>query len=81
MLVFTVILSGCVTMAGRLFTVRGQMCEFDDHFSIQVDRQIEITLHEPVLLESDVYLVMDAKPTSRLESAEGVVASYVFSQL
>ena len=68
-------------MAGRLFTVREQMCEFDDYFSIQIDQGVEITLFEPVLLEKDVYLVMDAKPTSRFESAEGVVASYVFAQL
>ena len=81
MLFITLILSGCLNMAGRLFTVREQMCEFDDYFSIQIDQGVEITLFEPVLLEKDVYLVMDAKPTSRFESAEGVVASYVFAQL
>jgi hypothetical protein len=81
MLFITVILSSCLNMAGRLFTVREQMCEFDDYFSIQIDQGVEITLFEPVLLEKDVYLVMDAKPTSRFESAEGVIASYVFTQL
>ena len=81
MLFITVILSGCLSMAGRLFTVREQMCEFDDYFSIQIDQGVEITLFEPVLLEKDVYLMMDARPTSRLESAEGVVSSYVFTQL
>ena len=81
MLFITVILSGCLNMAGRLFTVREQMCEFDDYFSIQIDQGVEITLFEPVLLEKDVYLMMGAKPTSRFEFAEGVVASYVFAQL
>ena len=81
MLFISVILSGCLSMAGRLFTVREQICEFDEYFSIQIDQGVEITLFEPVLLEKDVYLVMDAKPTSRFESAEGVVASYVFAQL
>ena len=81
MLFITVILSGCLNMAGRLFTVREQMCEFDDYFSIQIDQGVEITLFEPVLLEKDVYLMMDARPTSRFKSAEGVVASYVFAQL
>ena len=68
-------------MAGRLYTVREQMCEFDDYYSIQIDQGVAITLLEPVLLENDVYLMMDARPTSRFESAEGVVASYVFTQL
>ena len=81
MLFISVILSGCLSMVGRLFTVREQMCEFDDYYSIQIDQGVAITLLEPVLLENDVYLMMDARPTSRFESAEGVVASYVFTQL
>ena len=81
MLFITVILSGCLNMAARMFTVREQMCEFDDYFNIQIEQAVKITLLEPVLLEKDVYLVMDAKPTRRIESAEGVTASYVFTQL
>ena len=81
MLFITIILTGCLNMAARMFTVRGQMCEFDDYFNIEIEQAVQITLLEPVLLEKDVYLVMDAKPTHRIESAEGVTASYVFTQL
>lgn len=70
-----------MTTAGRLFAVRGQMCAFDDYFSIQINQGVVVTLFEPVLLESDLYLLMGAEPTSRVESVEGVVASYVFTQL
>ena len=81
MLFITVSLSGCLNMAGRMFTLREQMCEFDGNFNIQIDQTVKITLLEPILLEKDVYMIMDAKPTSRLESAEHVVVSYVFTQL
>ena len=68
-------------MTGRLLTVRGQMCEFDDYFVLQTGQRIEITLHEPVLRERDVYLLMDALPTTRTSFSEGVVARYIFEQL
>ena len=34
----------------------------------------------PVFGEHDVYLLMDALPTTRVEDAETVVASYIFEQ-
>jgi len=37
--------------------LREQMCGFDDYFNIDIGQNVEITLYEPVLLESDVYLL------------------------
>ncbi len=68
-------------MTQRLFTVRGQMCAFDEFVALNIDRQIEVVLHEPVLLERDIYLLMDALPTSHSSSFDGAVSSYVFEQL
>lgn len=80
-LLSAVILSGCMTMASHLFTLREQVCEFDKYFSVQFDRGVEVTLEEPVLLESELLFLMGAPPTNRMVSPEGMVASYVFEQI
>lgn len=80
MLIFVVILSSCVTTASHLYTVRKQVCEFDGHFSVQYDRRIVVGMKEPVLSERDVVLLIGAPPTDRIETAEGLVARYVFVQ-
>ena len=76
----TLILTGC-SITGRLFTIRGQMCEFDEFVVLSMDQQLEVALREPVLLERDIYLLMDALPTTRVSFPEGVVAGYVFEQV
>ena len=68
-------------MTERLFTIRSQMCEFDEFVVLSIDQQLEVALREPVLLERDIYLLMDALPTTRASSPEGAVASYVFEQV
>lgn len=61
--------------------MRGQMCEFDENVVLNIDQQLEVILNEPVLLERDIYLLMDALPTTRSSFSEGVVTTYVFEQL
>lgn len=77
----SLIVSSCTTMTGRLLTIRGQACEFDDYVSVHVDQGVEISLHEPVMMESDISLLVGAPPTHRIESVDGVIASYVFEQI
>jgi hypothetical protein len=81
MFVVTTVLSSCVTMASHLFTMREQMCEFDEYFSVSLDHGVEVKLNEPVLLENEVFLVVGATPTTRVITADGMTASYVFEQL
>jgi len=57
------------------------MCEFDEYVVLNIDQQFEVSLHEPVLLERDIYLLMDALPTTRTMTSERGVASYVFEQV
>jgi hypothetical protein len=78
---FTVIFSSCTTMTGRLLTIRGQACEFDDYVSVHIDQGVEVSLREPVMMESDIAVLMGSSPTSRVESTDGVIASYVFEQI
>ena len=80
-LVVTAVLSSCISMTSHLLTVRKQLCEFDENFSVVLDRGVEVTLHEPVLRDSEVFLMVGAKPTSRVITADGMTASYVFEQL
>jgi hypothetical protein len=81
MLVVTTVLSSCITMTSHLFTIRKQMCEFDEYFSVSLDRGLEVQLNEPVLLEREVFLMVGATPTTRIITADGMTASYVFEQL
>jgi hypothetical protein len=81
MLVVTIVLSSCVTLTSHLFTVREQMCEFDEYFSVSLNHGAEVKLNEPVLLESEVFLMVGATPTTRVITADGMTASYVFEQL
>lgn len=79
-IILPVSLTACMGITGRLFTVREQLCGTDDYLSVQLDQEVKITLREPVLLERDVYLLMDALPTTRIEDSRTMVASYVFEQ-
>ena len=81
MFVVTAILSSCITMASHVFAVRKQLCEFDEHFSVTLGHGLEVELKEPVLLDSEVFLMVGAKPTTTVITADGMTASYVFEQL
>lgn len=76
----TLFLSSC-SVTERLFSIRDQMCEFDEYVVLSFDQRVEVVLRKPVLLESDIYLLMDALPTTWDNSAGEVVANYVFEQL
>jgi hypothetical protein len=81
MVLLAIMLSSCGGMIGRLLSAREQMCEFDDYVSMQIAQGVVVSLHTPVLLESDVYQLLDALPTSRTDSEDGIVASYIFEQV
>jgi hypothetical protein len=82
MIIITVVVSGCITMTSHLFAVRKQVCEFDEYFSVNLDKEgVEVKLNEPVLLEREVLLMVGAAPTSRVVTANGMTASYIFEQV
>jgi hypothetical protein len=81
MFVVTTVLSSCVTMVSHMFAMREQVCEFDEYFSVSLDHGVEVELSEPVLLESEVFLMLGAAPTTRVVTADGMTASYTFEQL
>jgi hypothetical protein len=81
MFVATTVLSSCVTMVSHMFTMREQACEFDEYFSVSLDHGVDVKLNQPVLLESEVLLMVGATPTNRVITAEGMTASYIFEQL
>lgn len=53
----------------------------NENFSVSLDHGVEVNLNEPVLLESEVFLMVGATPTTRVITADGMTASYVFEQL
>jgi hypothetical protein len=76
---FALVLSGC--FSGRLLSVKEQMCEYGDYVHVDFGSQVSVKLTEPVLLESDIYMLMGASPTTRTETADRVLAGFVFEQL
>ena len=79
MLLITLLLSGCVL--DRFLVVREQICDVDRYVSIQTGNSVSLVLNEPVLLEKDLYMIMDAQPTTRLETQDGVLINYIFEPL
>jgi hypothetical protein len=75
----SLLLQGC--LLERLFTMRDQVCEFETYFAIGNGSSIDVTMLEPVLLESDVLLAMDAPATLVTNSDTGRIFRYVFEQL
>ncbi|MDX2424173.1 MAG: hypothetical protein QNK43_16040 [Amphritea sp.] len=75
----SVFLQGC--FIDRLITLRSQTCSFDEHFAINVDRNLVIELYDPVLLEKDLRLIWGAAPTTVSTSNEGSTLSYLFQRV
>jgi len=80
-LLIVVVLSSCMRMTSHLFTVRKQVCEFDDNFSVQFNQRVEVKMKNPVLLEREALMLIGAPPTYRTVTAEGMTARYVFEQI
>jgi hypothetical protein len=68
-------------MIGRLLSTKEQVCKSDDFYSIRVEQGLEITLHDSVILDSDVLMLMDASPTTWSNTGDGKIGSYVFEQI
>jgi hypothetical protein len=77
--ILTLVLSGC--FSGRLLSIKEQMCDYGDYVHVDFGSQLNVQLTEPVLLESDIYMLLGASPTTRTETADRVVAGFVFEQL
>ena len=52
-----------------------------EYFSVGLDRGVAVNLHKSVLLENEVLLMVGAAPTSRVVTADGMTASYIFEQV
>jgi len=79
MLLISLLLPGC--LLDRFLVMREQACDIEKYVSIDAGTSIEIALNEPVLIENDLYLIMDAQPTSRLQTENGLLVNYVFEPL
>lgn len=78
-IIISLLLSGCVL--DRFLVVREQMCDVQKYVSIESGNSVQLVLNEPVLLEKDLYMIMDAQPTTRLETQDGVLINYIFEPL
>ncbi len=79
LLTLALVLQGC--FLDRLITLRGQTCTFDKHFGIDLDSNIEINFHEPVLIESDMNLIWGFSPTTVESSRTGKTLTYTFERV
>lgn len=78
LLVISVFLQGC--FLDRLITLRSQTCAFDENFWVNVDQNLLIEFHNPVLLEKDMQLIWGAAPTTISSSDAGLKMHYLFQR-
>lgn len=68
-------------MMGRLLSTKAQACKSNDFYSLKVEQGLELTLYDSVIRDSDVLLLMDASPTTWVNTDTGKVARYIFEQI
>lgn len=71
-ILFTV--TGC--LFDRLFEVKAQACEFDQNFEFQFGESLAVHFKKPILLESDIVLILGAEPTLREETQDRLLLTY-----
>ena len=54
-------LSGCLLQ--RLYSIREQLCDFEDNFQIVANEGVRLSILRPILLDKDVIWLAGAKPT------------------
>ena len=69
------LLSGCILF--RIYDFKEQFCDYAANFELLVGEDIELRMHHPVLLDSDVVWLLGAEPTRREQTADGLDLVYV----
>lgn len=71
-------LSGCVYW--RLLKMKNQLREFDQHVRVETENGLLLEFLKPVLLEEDMYWLMEAEPAVTAASGGQKILKYVFTK-
>ncbi len=77
--VVTLGLGGCLVT--RVLELRGQVCEFDTYFQLQLEESPELKLLEPVVLQTDLIAFIGAEPTGVRDTDQGQELLYVVEKV
>ena len=70
-------LSGCVYL--RLLEFKGQLSDFDENFSVNLEEGLSITFLDPVILQKDMWKI-GLPPTIQETDPEGVIWIHIFEK-
>lgn len=70
-------LSGCVYL--RLLEFKGQLSDFDENFSVNLEEGLSITFLDPVILQKDMWKI-GLPPTIQKTDREGITWIHVFEK-
>ena len=73
LLVFS--LSGCLLQ--RLYSIREQLCHFEDNFQIVANEGVRLSILRPILLDKDVIWLAGATPSQVKVTESGLFMSYI----
>ncbi len=79
LLVVPLLLSGC--LLSRIYTFKDQLCDYEANFALQIDEDVSLAMHHPVLLDTDVTWLAGAEPTERRMVGEVLELRYVAEKL
>ena len=63
LLVLATQLSGC--LLNRVYAFKNQFCDYQANFSLLVQDEVTLQMHNPILLDTDVVWLLGAEPTAR----------------
>jgi hypothetical protein len=73
LLVFS--LSGCLLQ--RLYSIREQLCDFEDNFQIVANEGVRLLFLQPILLDKDVIWLAGAKPSQVKVTGNELLMRYI----
>ena len=68
-------INGCILE--RIFSVKNQLCDFENNFQINISEGFRVLLHEPVLLDKDITWLTGAEPSSRELIGDELIMTYI----
>jgi hypothetical protein len=69
------VINGCILE--RIFSVKNQLCDFENNFQINIAEGFRVLLNEPVMLDKDITWLTGSEPSSRELIGNELVMTYV----
>ena len=71
-------LSGCLLT--RVSTFKTQLCDYPNNFDLRIDEVVQVSMHNPVLLDTDVVFIAGAEPFEQNKADDTLEMHYVIEK-